>query len=307
MQMSPVYVPPKWTHESAFAEAAKFGSRSEFKRNCSGAHGYLIANNALDQACAHMRGSGFWHIFELMAVAIKYSNFHEFKKCESQAYNFASKNKLTLIVGAHMTRTCRTWTKESVMTEAQKHQSVSDFFSAFPGAYKHADRYGYWSEVCAHMEVKKRPMDKAMAMTEAMKYMTRSEFQELDGGAYVYARKNGFLNEACAHMVDGENGFNPKKPGVLYCIEFTKPCGEKLYKVGITNRCAKSRLRGVGLHPGIKATVLREVEYPCGADARAKERAIHKAMAAYRYCGDPILENGNTELFSRDATTYLST
>lgn len=305
MPMSPVYAPPKWTHKSAFSEASKFGSRSEFKRNCSGAHGYLIANNALDQACAHMRGSGFWHMFELMAIAIKYSNFHEFKKWEHQAYNFANQYKLTKVACAHMTRTCRIWTKESVIEEAKKFQSISDFFAAFPGAYKHANKYGYWSDACAHMDVKKRPMDKEMSMTEALKYTTRADFQILDGGAYVYARLNGFLDEACSHMIDGDGGFNQRKPGVLYCIEFTKPCGEKLYKVGITNRCAKIRLRGIGLHPGIKATVLHEIKYPCGADARAKEKAVHASMAGFRYQGNPIMDNGNTEVFSRDATNYL--
>lgn len=306
MEISPVYIKPKWTHQSVLEEAAKYSSRSEFKQGSSGAHGYALKHGILDLACHRMPVEiDKWHMFELKAAAMRYTSKHDFITQERSAYQFCLRNGLIDIVCSHM-KQGRKWTKESVMAEARKHQSVSDFFSAFPGAYKHADRYGYWAEACSHMEVKKRPMNKDMAIAEAKKYMTRADFQERDGGAYVYARKNGFLDEACGHMVDGENGFNTKKPGFLYCIEFIMPCGERLYKVGITNRRAKARLRGIGLHRGIKATVLREVKFERGADARAKENEIHKAMAEFRYRGDPFMENGGTEVFSRDATIHFN-
>lgn len=304
MPISPVYVPPKWTVKAAFLEAAKYARRSDFKMACSGAHGYLISNRLLDQACFHMRGSGFWHIFELMAVAIKYGNCGEFKRMEPQAYNFAIKNGLTSIVTAHMERACKAWSKESVIAEAKKFASRSDLFFAHPGAYKHATRHGYWDEACSHMEVVKRLMDKEMALSEAKKYQTRAEFQERDGGAYSFARTRGFLDESCAHMEPGDYGFNPEKPATLYLLRVTAPGGQTLYKVGITNRSVERRIAGMGLFEGVTAEVIDQAMYASGRDARIAEKRLHRKASSHKYIGPPVMSNGNTELFTE--SVFLS-
>lgn len=305
MAISPRYSYVKWNKESATLEASKYTSRSEFKCQNSGAYCYLLDNMLLDLACSHMPDTYVqWDVQSVSDVAKKYKTKLDFIKGNGSAFKFAKKIGILNDVCAHMSLK-RSWTKSDVIFEAKKYQSRSDLFFAMPGAYKHAIKHGYWDEACSHMEVKKRPMDKAMSMEEAVKYQTRAEFQELDGGAYVFARKNGFLDEACAHMIDGDNGFNSKKPAVLYCIEFTVPSGDTLFKIGITNRSAKLRIRGLGLHSGVKASILREIKFKIGADARAKEKAIHKDMAEYQYLGDPIMENGNTEVFCRDAIKYM--
>lgn len=152
MTVSPVYVAPKWTHEAVFREAVKYRNRAEFKRECSGAHGYALANGILAQACAHMRdGQRFWHVFELMAVAIKYTDKSEFTKAERSAYGFCKKHGLTDLICAHMSQR-RNWSnKADVLAEAARHQSRGSFQALASGAFKQAYSGGYLDEACAHM------------------------------------------------------------------------------------------------------------------------------------------------------------
>lgn len=152
MPISPVYAPPKWTARSALDEAAKYGSRSEFKRKCSGAYCFALSNGLLDQACSHMRGGAkFWHVFELMAVAVRYESFSDFRKSEPSAYSYAKRFGLTNIVSSRLTRR-RSWTKDAVLVEAASHVSRSAFHLLSPGAYKHAIDNKYLDEACAHMK-----------------------------------------------------------------------------------------------------------------------------------------------------------
>jgi len=151
MTISPVYVPAKWGHQSVFDEAAKYRTRAEFKRECGGAHGYALKNGILAQACAHMRdGHNFWHVFELMAVAVKYTSKQQFIASENSAYVFCKKHGLTDLICKHMDQR-KSWDRASVMAEAAKHKSKGAFQAAASGAYKQADAGGYLDEACAHM------------------------------------------------------------------------------------------------------------------------------------------------------------
>lgn len=151
MTVSSVYSSKRWDARSVLDEASKYGSRSEFKRECSGAYCYAIENGLLDIACAHMRdGKKFWHTFEVMAVALKYSSFNDFSKNEKSAYQFARKNGLTDLVASRIARK-RVWTKGGVLIEASKHKHKASFRLETPGAYKHALENGYLHEACAHM------------------------------------------------------------------------------------------------------------------------------------------------------------
>ncbi len=134
-----------------FDEAAKYKNRSEFKRECSGAHGYALTNGLMGRACSHMReGQNIWHIFELMAVAIKYTSKDKFINSEKSAYNFCNRHKLTDIICAHMDQR-RSWCKETVLEAAQQCSSRGGLQALYSGAYKHADQHGYLDEACAHM------------------------------------------------------------------------------------------------------------------------------------------------------------
>jgi len=150
MTISPVYVAPKWTNETVFAEAAKYRNRAEFKRECGGAYAYALKNGIIVQACAHMRGHRFWHVFELMAIAVKYTSKLTFMTEERSAYRYCQKHGLISVICAHMDRR-RSWDKAAVIIEASRHQSRGMFQAFCSGAYKHAIQYDYLDEACAHM------------------------------------------------------------------------------------------------------------------------------------------------------------
>lgn len=95
-------------------------------------------------------GHRFWHVFELMCVAIKYQDKSEFIRSEKSAYEFCKKKGLVDLVCAHM-RGRRAWDKTSVMAAAAEFQSKGAFQAAYSGAYKQADAGGYLDEACAHM------------------------------------------------------------------------------------------------------------------------------------------------------------
>jgi hypothetical protein len=153
--------------------------------------------------------------------------------------------------------------------------------------------------VSGHMDAK-TSWHKTSALLIARKFVTRSLFHSGCPGAYKHAIEHGYLEEACAHMDLGKYGFDGDKPAILYCMEFTLPGGDVLCKIGITNRTAKLRKQGLGLGDGINAKVVHEVRFTRGEHARAAERQFHRDFAHLKYQGPPIMENGNTELFSRD-------
>lgn len=152
MAISPIYSHVRWTHDSVFFEASKYKNRAEFKRECSGAYCYALENRILETCCSHMRdGQRFWHIFELMAVAIKYTDKAVFTNSEMSAYTFCKRHSLVDLVCAHMHQ-CRDWSnKVDVLSEASKYQSRGEFRVLASAAYKRANAGGYLDEACAHM------------------------------------------------------------------------------------------------------------------------------------------------------------
>lgn len=250
MQISPVYVAPKWTQSAVLEIASKHRRRSEFRRANEGAYAYALTNGLLNRACAHMRdGHNFWHVFELMAVALKYDDKSTFIRSEQQAYTYACRYKLTKMVFAHMTSLRIDWDKAAVMAEAARHTSRGVFQAGAPGAYKHAD-------------------------------------------------KNAYLDEACAHMPPPIYGFSQEKAANLYQIRFMRSDGFVLYKVGITNREPAARLSGMRLNEKFSAEVIEVIRFESGREARIAEKRLHRQFARKRYVGEPIMHNGNTELFT---------
>ena len=297
----------KRNYQDCAAVAAQYLTSREFKLNSNSEYQWLSRNNLLAKACAHIiplrRNLSDDDIAE---IAAKYTHRRVFKLGDQSAYQRAIERGIIDGVCAHMDIKYRNLTNEEIEEVAKKFKSRSDFDRLDQGAYQTAARRGILDQVCSHMDSRGcRRLSDEEIMKIASSYTARRDFKLGDFGAYITASRCGNLESACAHMGESENGFNPCIPAVLYCIQFNKPNGEVLYKVGITNRTAKIRLRTLGLLHGVKASILREIKFKIGADARAKEKAIHNSMAEYQYLGDPIMENGNTEVFCRDAIKYM--
>jgi hypothetical protein len=128
----------------------------------------------------------------------------------------------------------------------------------------------------------------------------------------IICKKHGIFEQTPNGHCDGrgcpacaEYGFSVINPGNLYYIKFESEQDLPLYKVGITNfEDALKRIKSMGLYKGFKATILKIMRFDIGAEAYALEQMIHKEYAEHRYYGDPIMDNGNTELFVTDILGY---
>lgn len=94
-----------------------------------------------------------------------------------------------------------------------------------------------------------------------------------------------------------ESGFDPNAPAICYYLRVSSPVYGELYKIGITNKSVEKRFRNDDLE---KITTVKTWSFDVGGDARDKEREILAQHAEHRYTGEPVLTNGNTEMFTRD-------
>lgn len=89
-------------------------------------------------------------------------------------------------------------------------------------------------------------------------------------------------------------GFNKNKPALLYYLKINSG---QVYKIGITNKTVNERFNNSELQ---LIEILSTQYYEDGARAYETEQEILKKYSNYKYNGKPILESGNTELFSKD-------
>lgn len=232
-------------------------------------------------------------------VARAYSSKAEFSNGDLSAYRAACRNGWLEEACAHMKVLRRGLGKEFIAEVARKFATRGEFYDGDQSAYCAAARNGWLDEVCSHMSAVNRSLDKESVMELARRFSTRTDFQLGDQSAYQTAWRNGWLAEACKHMVRGGTGFDDEKPGYLYQIEFALPSGDKVWKIGISNRRPKFRLAGMGIPDWIGSEITHEIKYDRGIDARLEESRLHKIGSVENVCydGESFLKNGNTELF----------
>lgn len=240
-----------------------------------------------------------------MQEALKYKSRSEFKRLCSGAYCHAKDQGFLDDACAHMQPTYKKWCEKSVAKEAAKYKTRTDFGIGSYKAYMFAIKNKIIDSVCAHMEQKLSSWDKESVMLEASKYTNRGDFRAASG-AYKHAYRFGFIDEACAHMEPGKCGFDPKKPAILYYLKIKQNCKNPLYKIGITNRDAKLRIYGMGIGADVTVEIIKEFSFERGVDARALEKSLHSKFDEFRYTGDPVMANGNTELFTTDVLSNFS-
>ncbi len=295
------------TYESCAEVALTFAAKKDFKKYAQPQFQWLYRNNLLDKACAHMdvlrRELGDDKVAQ---IASRYNNRCAFKSGDHSAYMAAWRRGILDQVCAHMVQIKQHHTNEKIAEIAKKYKSRSEFVRCNNGAYQTATKRGILDEVCAHMVDTRsiRRLSSAEILTIASKYKTRNDFKLGDFGAYTTAIRRGLIVEACAHMEYGAAGFREDKPAVLYHYRVVLPDGLVLYKIGITNRKPKQRLATMGLRRGVKAELIKVVEFALGRDARIAEKRIHRKLSSHRYGGPAVMLNGNTELFTVNALEY---
>lgn len=291
----------KWTTESLHAESLKYNTRAEFQKyNCS-AYNTALKRNLIDEICQHMHSKHIlWTDSMLLSEALKYTSKSEFQHKSSSAYVTAKNRKILNNICSHMKVIRKEWTYELLCEEALKYETRMAFYTGSKKAYDVAYRRNILDNICEHMEQVYTYWTDDMLREEALKYNTRSEFRHKSSGAYCVSKKRKIINEICCHMERGEFSFNADKPAILYYIRFDSELNTPIYKIGITNKSVSERILTMGINKIYTPVIIEEFYFEKGKEAYDMEKLYNKEFMEYRYFGDAILNNGNTELFTTD-------
>lgn len=117
-------------------------------------------------------------------------------------------------------------------------------------------------------------------------------------GEFLVTPNNHLRGRACPSCAT--SGFDKSKPAILYYLSINNG---QAYKIGITNRTVELRFSVSEL-----ASIKKLFELSLtGVEAYSIEQSIIAKFKPYLYTGPPILESGNTELFSTNILEgYLS-
>lgn len=298
----------KWSNDQLKSEALNYSTRKSFAHGNSGAYTTARRNGVIDLICAHMEVNFIsWTNRMLQEEAGKYQSRKEFERGSYSAYQAAHKRGYDFFNGicAHMKAKYFDWTDEILRKEAMEYDTRSKFQYGSKNAYQAAGAKGkeFLDDICSHMKAVLIEWTDEMLRNEAGKYSTRNDFNQGNRKAYKSARHRGaiFFDDVCSHMEYAVGGFNPSKHGLLYYIKFESPTEPPLYKIGITNfKDVNKRIRSMYINKDITPTILKTISFNIGKEAYELERSLHKEYAEYKYRGNPIMQNGNTELFIKD-------
>lgn len=113
-------------------------------------------------------------------------------------------------------------------------------------------------------------------------------------GEFLQTPHDHLKGQGCPHCAI--SGFSKSKPAIVYYLKVTHN-NIVTYKIGITNRSVQERFSNEDLE---KITIIKVWDYLIGAEAYNHEQQILKQYKDYKYIGEPLLNSGNTELFSID-------
>lgn len=238
----------------------------------------------------------------LQEVASQYNSRTEFERGNIRAYSTARYKKILDEICNHMTYKYIYWTDEMLQNEALKYNNRSDFKHGNETAYQQARRKKIINKICSHMNYQLISWTNESLLNLALQYDTIKDFAKNNASAYQQARVRGILKVCCSHMKRNVmGGFNPKLSGYLYYIRFDSELNQPIYKIGITNNEDVSvRIKSMGVSKEYTTTVICKYYYDDGYECIEAEKLYHKEFERFRYLGEDILHDGNTELFIKD-------
>lgn len=113
-------------------------------------------------------------------------------------------------------------------------------------------------------------------------------------GDFEQAATDHLSGRGCSSCAN--SGFQRDKPAILYYLRI-EDMTRTVYKIGITNRTVEDRFRPNDLS---KISVLNVTHFDNGVDCYEAEQKILKQFDAFKYIGEDMLADGNTELFTCD-------
>ena len=137
----------KWDFENCKKEAAKYKSRSEFKKKAKGASASSYKFGWIDEVCSHMirkqKPTSYWNKERCRIEALKYNNSEDFVKGCSSAYSVSKKNKFFDEICSHFIKKQSKYTKEVLFQESLNYLTKSEFYKKNRNMYE-ATRKNKW-------------------------------------------------------------------------------------------------------------------------------------------------------------------
>jgi uncharacterized C2H2 Zn-finger protein len=133
---------------------------------------------------------------------------------------------------------------------------------------------------------------------------SKVKYVKLSTKVDIICKEHGVFQQCPNNHIQGQGcpecavtGFDKSRSAILYYLKIILEDGKELYKLGITNRSINERFSLTELQ---KIEIIKQKEYKNGYDAYNKEQDILKQYKKFKYIGPPILDSGNTELFTVD-------
>lgn len=189
-----------WTKELIMAEARKYSSSREFKKENLKAYN-AACNRKLLKECTWFekpKNAKKWNYDSCFEEAQNYTSYTDFRQKSIVAYSIARDNGW-LEDYTWLEKRINPYNHDACLLEAQKHQYFNDFRAESHDYYMVARSRGWLREYTWLIKEPIEPYNKKWnydtCFAEAKRYKTRSEFNKKRSGAYDVARRNGWLND----------------------------------------------------------------------------------------------------------------
>jgi predicted GIY-YIG superfamily endonuclease len=268
--MRQIHRPPNYfaDYERCKAEAAKYGTRTEFHLKSSSAYEHALLTGWLDEICSHMpprKGAprNYWNGETLSREAGKYFTRKQFKIAARGAWQAA----------------CRL----GILDDVCRHMAVRKAEQPKPGKKPPIKVEQEQASRLPRLVVRWTREKCRMA---ALEFKTRTEFQNGAPSAYNRALKDGFLDDICQHMRPAGSRFRR----ALYAYEFN----DRSVYVGLTFDYAQRHQQHLTdtrkkLWAKFQTTSFKLVKFNVWMDRQVAQEAEQKLVGKYAAEGWTIL------------------
>jgi hypothetical protein len=257
------------TEQAIRDEAAKYKTRSEFKKNSGAVYEQartkypglvqsIFAVDARAQAGVKRRK---WTKEKCLQEALKYRTKVEFDKA-STACQYARKHGFLDEICGHMV--CglkirsdrnRKWTEVAIRKAAADCLTKGEFFKKHTAAARAAQKLGIYDDICANFPALRETWTPELITRRAAKHESLAAFYKEDPRAYEAMLRYDLVNTAGAHL-------RRRDPSDMDTIYFWEAVGERyngkrVCKIGLTSqRCGDTRIVDVANQAGMEHRLL---------------------------------------------------
>ena len=289
----------KYSLEELKQIALQYNTKQELRKNNYSAYQCATKYKVMDLISEHMANGRIKHTDEDIRNAAKqFKTRFEFQKKSSLYYSAKKRGQEYLDdVCSHMKVMVKKRTHNSIKEDAKKYATRKEFELSDMNGYAYCRRHNILDEVCGHMDYQHIYYTEEMIIKKAMEYKLLKDFYTENINMYSAAKRMKLTSKIKTILKVSKGGFDYQKKGILYYVSVNDG---QAFKIGITNYNVKQRFK----NDFYKLNIIFEKEYKNGYDAADAELKILRRFKKYKYKGDNLLENGNTELFNIDISMF---